>query len=380
MYRNIKLSLIILTGLILVMTCSGCTDSRKSVTVKTVAAVQQELEVQLQLSGVLAPAQTVDISSKISGRVVSLGFKAGSRVKEGDILVELDTESINGQLMQARASLASAQASAQTAANQAEIAMIDLDAAQRDYDHKRLLFEAGAISESEMAEARDDLNSTQKKYETANGPALAQAQAAIDTAQASIKNYEIQLANATIKSPINGVVASQNVDVGEVLSPGVTVISIIDNTALILKSTITQEDLGLLSSGQEVEVLIDGYADFTTWKGTVTCIGPVALNTGEVFPVEIMIKNDGSLMAGLSAHTSSKAIISGIVIPSSCIIQENGESCVFVIKDQAAARRVVATGRSYNQFTQVLSGLKEGELVAASNVNALADHTPVDIE
>ncbi len=373
--------LIILAGsiLLLLMACCGCAEENKIVPVTTASASYQDLEVPLELSGVLVPCQTVDVSSKISGKVVSLGYAVGQMVNEGDILIRLDSESIRGQLIQAEASLKSARAAALAAESQAGLAEINLGKAERNYEQIKILFEAGAVSENQMDDAQTSLDTAQAQYQNASGPALEQAQAAIDAAQANLINLNIQLENATVRSPISGVLASRNIDVGEILSPGVSVISIIDNSVLKLKTTINQETLALLKTGDQMDITIDGYPA-TFWKGTVTCIGPLAVSTGEVFPIEIAIDNDNNLIAGLSAHAFINTRTKGIIIPSSSIIQDQGESCVFVIKDQIANRRVVTTGISHDQGTQILAGLDEGEQVAVTNGHALVDKAPVDIQ
>ncbi len=380
MHRQNK-RLIILAGsiLVLLLACCGCAGENKTVPVTTASASYQDLEVPLDLSGVLVPSQTVDVSSKISGKVISLGFTAGQTVNEGDILIQLDSESIRGQLMQAEASLKAARAAALAAENQAGLAEINLNKAQRTYEQMKTLFEAGAVSENQMNDTQASLDTAQTQYQNASGPALTQVQAAIDAAQANVMNLNIQLENATIRSPISGVLAARNIDVGEVLSPGVSVISIIDNSVLKLKTTINQETLALLTVGDQMDITIDGYPE-KKWQGTVSCIGPLAVSTGEVFPLEITIDNDSNLIAGLSAHAFINTKTKGIIIPSSSIIQDQGESCVFVVKDQIANRRVIITGLSNDQATQILTGIDEGEQVAITNGHALVDKTPVEVQ
>lgn len=369
---------IILAAILVFPGLTGCGQRASSVAVKTSAASQQDMEASLQLSGVLVPVQSVDISSKISGRVEKIGFSVGSKVKQGDVLLQLDTESINGQLMQSQATLRSAQAALHTADNQAELARITLEAAQRSYDRKAALLVSGAVSQSEMEEARDALDTAQNRYATAKGPALEQAQAAIDTAQANIRNFNVQLDNTTIRSPIDGILASQNIDVGEVLSTGTTVISVVDTSILKMKSTVTQAQVTYLKIGQNVDVAVDGCPGI--YAGIVTVVGPVSVSTGEVFPVEISLKNDGTLIAGMAAQASATVKMAGIIVPNQAVVQKSGESLVFVVKDGTAIKRVVTLGFSNGQATQILKGLDQGELVAVSNVSALADGTRVEVQ
>ena len=379
MWRQIKFTPVFLFAVLLVFIFSGCADKSADQVknVKTAAAGNQELETKIQLSGVLLPEKTVDISSKISGQVVRLGFEVGSAVKAGDVLMQLDTESLKAQLLQAQAGLQSAEASVQSVQNQASLAKINLDAAQKDYDRTKTLFDSGAVSQSQMDDTSDKLDIAKNQFENASGPALNQAKAAVSTAGANIKNLQVQINYATVKSPSAGIVASQNVDAGEVVSAGVPVISIVDTQVLKMKSTVTQDELPLFSVGKEVDLTVDSYPD-VKFKGAITSLGPVAVSTGEVFPVEISVKNNGSLKAGLSAHASVAARAKGIVVPVSAIVQDSGKSFVFVIKDNIAERRAVKTGLKNDQIILILTGLNKGERVAVTNVSSLADRAAVN--
>jgi len=378
MQQRIKMTLNMVIIALLVFTASGCTgsDNSQKIAVTSAPASNQELETRLELSGVLVPAQTVEISSKFTGQAIKLGFKVGSAVKAGDVLMILDTEALNGQLMQAEASLQSAQAAEQSSINQASLAKINLDTAQRNFDRIKILFDSGAVSQSQLDEAQDKLNTAHKQYETAAGSALDQARAAVNVALASVKNFQIQISNATIKSPLDGIISNQSINVGQIASQGVAVISIVDTSTLKMKSTVSQDILPLLSIGQEMALSIDSYPD-TKVTGTITGIGPIAVNTGEVFPVEISINNDNHLMAGLSAHASEVIKTSGLVIPSAALVQKNGEDYVYVITNNTAYQRTVKIGLKNSQGVQVVEGLQDGEQVAVTELGALSDNKPV---
>ncbi len=380
MAKRIKFILALLLAAVLLLTAAGCAgrgDSR-SVAVTAATAVDRELATTLEISGVLVPLQSVDISSKFTGKVVRLDFNVGSAVKAGDILIVLDTDSLNAQLLQAQASLQSAEAAAESAQSQAALAKINLDAARILYDRTKILYESGAVSQSQLEEITDKLNIAQYQYENAAGPAQAQAQAAISTALANINNYQVQIDSATIRSPIDGLLTSRNVNVGQVVSTGVAVISIVDTSTLKLKSTVNQELLPLLSVGQEMEVTIDSYPD-NKLKGTISSLGPIAVSTGEVFPLEITVDNSGGLAAGLSARAAVSTVIKGIVVPASAVAQGGGESYVYVINDSTVAKRVVKVGLKNDQDAQIIKGLNSGEQVAVTNVSALTDKTPVTV-
>ncbi len=379
MRKQIKKSLPAVLAVLLLLAATGCGRNESgTVAVTAATADNQEIETTLELSGVLVPVQTADISSKISGKVVSLSCNVGSVVKAGDILIQLDTDTLNAQLMQAQASLQSAEAAAESVVNQASLARINLDAAQKLYDRTKVLFESGVVAQSQMDEITDKLNIAQNQFENASGPAQDQAQAAISTARANIRNIQVQINNAVIRSPLDGILTTQSVNVGQVVSPGVAVISIVDISTLKLKSTVTQDLLPLLSVGQEMDIIVDSYPD-SKFKGTISSIGPIAVSTGEVFPLEITINNNGSLTAGLSAHAAMTTKIRGIMVPASSVMQSGGESYVFVISDNTASKRVVKVGLKNNKAAQILKGLSVGEKVAVTNISALTDNIKVTV-
>jgi HlyD family secretion protein len=381
MAKRIKFILAALLAALLLLTAAGCAGRNENgaVAVTAATAENRELVSALEISGVLVPAQSVDISSKFSGKVVSLGFNVGSAVRAGDILIQLDTDTLNAQLMQSQAGLQSAEAAAESAQSQASLAKINLDAARKLYDRTKILYESGAVSQSQMDDITDKLNIAQNQYENASGPAQAQARAAISTALANINNYQVQIDSATIRSPIDGLLTSRNVNVGQVVSTGVAVISIVDTSTLKLKSTVNQELLPLLSIGREMDVIIDSYPD-NNLKGTISSLGPIAVSTGEVFPLEIIINNSGGLMAGLSARAAVSTIVKGIMVPASAVTQGGGESYVYVINDNTVSKRVVKVGLKNDQDAQIIKGLNAGEQVAATNVSALTDSTTVKVD
>lgn len=366
--------ILILAAALLLSTVAGCASQKASrdLPVATAVAANRELDTNLVFSGVLLPTQIADISSRTTGQVVALPHKVGDLVKSGDVLMTLDIQALQGQLMQAEANYKSAQAAAQAAENAAVISKTNLDAAQANFDRIQTLFNAGAVSQSQMDEARDKLTIAEKQYQTASGPALDQARANADAAFASVRNYQIQIDISTIRSPIDGVLTTRNVNIGQVVTSGSAVISIVDSSILKLKSTIPQEQLWLLTLGQDMDVTIDSYPG-TVFKGTITTIGPIAVSTGELFPVEISLKNDQGLMAGLSAHSTLNLKAAGVVVPRTAIQTIDGKSYVYVIQDNKAYQREVTLGLSNDQDIVIISGLDEGERVAGSNVGQLID-------
>jgi len=374
-----RLSTIAVLTMFLLTSLTGCTAQKASpnLLVATAAAAAGEVESHLELGGVLLPIQTADISSRVTGQVVSLPHKTGDQIQSGDILMVLDTQALQGQLMQAEANYKAAQAAIAAAENSTLISKTNLEAAQTSFDRIQVLFNAGGASQSQLDETRDKLTIAQQQYKTASGPALAQGRASAEAAYATVRNFQIQIENSTVHAPISGVVMTQNVNIGQVVTAGTTVISVADTSTLKLKSTVPQDQLLLLSPGQEMAVMVDSYPGIT-FKGSITSLGPMAVSTGQVFPVEISLSNDRGLMPGLSAHSTLTTQAAGLVIPKEAIQRGDDRSFVFVVQDNKVWQREVTTGLFDDRDIIIITGLSEGERVAAANVSQLSDGEAVD--
>lgn len=374
------ISVILITALLLLM-IAGCSSqpasSSNGIAVKTAVAESRGLETTLNITGVLISAQTVNVVSKLSGQVTSLDADTGSAVKAGETLITLETKMLDAQLEQAQASLQAAQAAQQAALDKAALDKIGLDAAQKAYNRTKELFDSAAASQSQLDDATSNLDLKKKQYEISTGSALQQAQASVNVAQASINNIKVQMENATITSPINGIVTNRNINPGEIASPGTPLLTLADTATLKLKGTVSQEIVPLIQTGEEINVTVDIYPN-KAFKGKIESIGPMAVSTGAYFPIEIGIPNSGDIKPGLSARTSLNLTSpDGIVVPAAAVVQNNGQSYVYVINDNQAIKQTVLTGLKNDKDIQVLQGLEAGQKVAVTNVNNLFDHMPV---
>jgi len=117
---------------------------------------------------------------------------------------------------------------------------------------------------------------------------------------------------------------------------------------------------------------VDSYPG-NEFKGAVSTVGPMAVSTGEVFPLEISLANDKNLMPGLSAHSALIARATGIVVPQSAVQHADNRSLVFVVQDNKAYQREVTAGLRSDREIVIVTGLSEGERVAISNVGQLTD-------
>jgi HlyD family secretion protein len=367
----------ILLAATLVSGCATASEWPSAVTVKTAKAVKSSLSAPLNCAGVLIPAQTENIYSKLSGTIADIKADVSSNVSAGETLIVIDTREMSAQRDQANAGAKTASAAASTVKGQARIAKVAYDDLQQAYDVMLPLVKAGLASASDLGELKIKLDTAKAQYEVASNQAVQQAYAAANAARAAVNTIDAQLANSTITSPISGVVITRNVNPGEIAAAGVPLMTVADVSSLKLKCIIPQALLPFITSGQAVDVWADVQPD-KTFQGTVTRIYPATVSTGEYFPIDITFSNDGTLKPGLSGHaTLTLAAQSAVTVPSSAVVMLNGNTYVYIVKDNKAERCKVSVGFSDGKTDVITQGLEEGAVVVTENASSLFDGVPV---
>jgi len=225
-------------------------------------------------------ATEVDVGFKVSGRIVSRFFEEGDWVDQGKVLARLDDEDLRNRLEVARATLMSAQArlskllagSRPEEIRQAEAslhqAQSDLANKQIQYERMKGLYERGVVAKEAFDNAETSYKIAQAAVRVATenyqlvkeGPRkedIEDARAQVDQARASVKLNETQLSYATLYSPISGVVLVKSGEIGEVVNPGTSILTMADVENVWLKAYIPETDLSKVKWGQEVTVTTD---------------------------------------------------------------------------------------------------------------------------
>jgi len=224
-----------------------------------------------EISGTLSPAANFAISAKVSGQVQSILVDKGDKVTKGQLLVMQDDTDV--QLLNGAGGMASD--------NVTKLKMA-YETANDSYEQNKILYQAGAISKTAF-------NQSMAQKET--------ARIAYQSAATALDNQENK---TSILAPSDGIVTGISVSVGENLSIGTPVIAIADLRQLILKGSVTEDQISKLKSGQTVQVTINALNKKV--EGKITFISPVNTTGTRSFPVEITIDNaSGELKAGMSA-------------------------------------------------------------------------------
>jgi HlyD family secretion protein len=354
-------------------------------------------------TGKVEPLSKVDIKSKASGLIKYLYVNTGDRVREGQLLVELDKETLEAQLKEARAVLKSAESNLQEIESQgktlqANLRKAQLEAESKDYEfmnaeHKRQqeLFNQGLISKSVIDSVEQKMQSAGIAHKTLqadvsvkeaeieqNARAIEKVRSAVIQAQAQYERAEENLKYASIRSPISGVVLSREVEVGDAVSSilqlgsnATLIMTLGDVRELYIKGKVDETDIGLVKMDQPVRITVDAYKD-RAFQGKVIKIAPMGVEKDNVtrFEVRVSILNDLDL---LKANMSANAEIileehhNVLLLPESALIyNENRQTFVELpdLSTKTGRRQVpIKVGLGNGARTEVLSGLKLGEQV-----------------
>jgi len=340
-------------------------------------------------TGKIQPVTQVEIKSKASGIIQKLPVNVGDAVHEGQVICELDQNDLLPKLRQAQASLGMAEAALKTAEadyerNKVEAAGPDIPFLKRNADRARQMYQDKLVSANTRDDVERDYEIAMNKQQQAqvslagSKAAISRAQAQIDQARAALAQSEEDLRNATIVSPINGVVLSRDREVGDAVSSiltmgsGATLIMTLgDLREVYVKGKVDESDIGKVYLSQPARITVESFKD-RTFTGKVTKISPMGVEKDNVttFEVRVSISNEsGKLLATMTANAEIllEERKNVLAIPEAAIIYKKDRTTEVETPDPGAEtgkRRVaVVIGISNGSRTQIVKGLAEGQQV-----------------
>jgi len=388
--RWIIISIVSAAVLALVIVGVAATRGGPKIDPTKLAKVEKgDLAKSVVATGKVTPITKVEIKSKASGIVKKLDVDAGDKVRQGQILAELDKVEIEAQVNSARAQLLSSEANLKSAqADQKRLEVdalgVDVPTLQRAYERATNMAKDGVVSAQALDDAQRNYELAVNKRDVARaqlavGKAkVAQAQAEVEKSHAALKQFEEQYSYTTITAPIDGVVLSRDVEVGDavssilVLGSGATLVMTLGDTSEVyVKGKVDESDIGKVYLGQPARIRVETFKD-KTFTGHVTKISPMGVEKDNVttFEVRVSINNPGG---ELKAEMTANAEIvldehkNTLMIPEGAILYDKDKHASVQVPDpkgKDGMRKVaVNIGISNGAKTEVLSGLKEGDQV-----------------
>ena len=298
----------------------------------------QKIPLEVRAIGTVLAYQDVQISPEISGKVKKINCRIGDNVKQGDVLIEIDDEARQIDLNKKKALFAKAEAARQKA--------------HKDSRKGGALFKDGVISDSES----DDIDLDRKV-----------ADADLALARAEVKDARKKLRDTKISAPFDGKVALKEVEIGKLVTPGQSMLTLIDISKVKILVHISEMDIMNISEQSTVEAVMDSLPG-KRFPASVESIGLKADDATRTFPVEVVVENEhGSLLPGMVARVVFRAKDPRLVImiPRQAVRIEEGSAIAHVMHGGKKEPRKLSLGRDVGDQVIVEKGLQAGDTLIA---------------
>lgn len=388
--RIIIISVVVVVLVLIVGVAVAFSHGSSKIDPSKLAKVEKgDLAKSVVATGKVEPITKIEVKSKASGIVKKLYVEYGDRVKKGQLLAQLDKVEIEAQVEQSRAALLAAQANLKGAQADYERAKVDAEGPdvpllKKSYDRNLEMRKSGVVSQSALDDAEKDYRMAVNKQNVARAQItvlqakIAQAQAQVAEDEANLKQFEEQLSYTDIVSPIDGIILSRDVEIGDAVSSilvlgssATLVMTLGDTSQVYVKGKVDESDIGRVYLGQPAHIKVESFKD-KTFNGVVTKISPMGVEKDNVTTFEVRVSIDnpgGELKAEMTANAEiildeHKNVLQ---IPEGSIIYDKDRKASVEVPDPKGkeGKRKVALniGISNGAKTEVLSGLKEGNQV-----------------
>jgi HlyD family secretion protein len=340
-------------------------------------------------TGKIEPRAKVEIKSKASGIVKKIYVDYGDWVKPGQLLIELDKEELQARVREAQANLLAAQAAQQAAEatykrNEVEAEAPDLPFLKSAMERSRRLHSDGLIAQSLLEDAEKAYQLALNKQMTAtrnlsvSRAEIARSKAQAAQTQAALDRAEEDLRNSTISSPMNGLVLSRDVEIGDAVSSilvlgsqATLLMTLGDVESVYVLGKVDEADIGKVYFDQPARIVVESFKD-KKFEGKVTKISPLGVEKDNVTTFEVRVSIDnpgGELKANMTAN--AEIILEEkhdvLLIPEVAVIYDRERNTSVAIPDPKAetGRRevTVKAGISNGVKTEVTEGLDQGQKV-----------------
>ncbi len=315
-------------------------------------------------SGKAYANKEVVVASESAGKVLELKARVGAEVKKDEVLFSLDKKDIQKQVDSAYKVLESVQLNYENMKEQAENATIN-------FERIKQLYSEGAVSKTDYEQAK-----------------LAASDKGLNAVEAEVEQAEITydqaldiLKDASVKSPIEGIVSVVNIEEGQTIDASVSAINVIDMDRVYVEINVTEKIINYLSVGQEVQVEIESVSD-GNFVGTLDRVSPSADAETQLYPIRAYIDNKD--------HVVKPGMFANIIIPtdvreavmavrSEAVVTKEGKNIVYVVVNNKAVAKEVVLGLNTGDYVEVLGGLSIGDELIIKGQNYVKDTSVVKV-
>ncbi len=398
-------ALLVLGASVVMAGCGGkqAPEAQPLVSVQAVRVERAEIRQQVSSEAVLYPIHQATIVPKISAPVKEFYVERGDRVRAGQRIAELENSDLAAAAAEAKGAYEQAEANyesisaanlpeqIQQAKGNVESAKASYKAAKALYTSSKKLYREGALAgkqlnqaEVGLTQAQTQLQAAQQRLEKLHSVGLrAQLKAAqgqLAAAKGRYENAKAQLSYSEIRSPITGVVTDRPLYRGQMAASGTPLMTVMNLAQVVARAHIPASEAAGLRVGDAAQIAAPGEAQAV--KGKVTVVSPALDPDSTTVQVWVRAPNPGNRLkpgSTVSVTVTTKQVPNALVIPRSALQSEQGTGAYVMAIDSAgiAHQTQVQTGIEQDGKVQIISGLKEGELIVGQGAYALPDGTKV---
>lgn len=351
--------------------------------VATVPVESRPIERHLRVTGSLLAGEQAEVSAELAGRVTATPIERGTRVPAGAVLVRISASETSAQLQEAEANAGTIEARLGLTAGQAfdpkhvpDVlnAQASLSLAEAEFGRIQSLLDQKVVSQSEWEQRRTQVEAARQQYKVAVNVAE-QSYRSLQAARARVALANKSLSDTTVRAPFAGLVAERAVSVGDYVTKGARVATVVSIDPLRVELTVPEQAIAQIKVGQPVRLTVDAYPgeEFTA---TVRFVSPSVRVDQRALTVEAIAANkDGRLKPGLfaTALIQQGAPSPALTVPESSVETISGTSRVYVVKDGKAEERIVTLGQKVDTRIEIATGLAGGEVVVADPRGRVTD-------
>jgi membrane fusion protein, multidrug efflux system len=347
------------------------------VQVRTAVVSQAEWPSVYDAVGTVRARTATQVSARIMGAAREVSVHLGDHVRQGQVLVVIDSGDLEARQRQADAAFAEAQSAELEAQNGIESAKVNLELAQSTYKRMKDLHDKTSISNQEFDEASARLSLAKSGVDMAMSRRK-QVESKIAQAKEGQNAVKIQIEYATITAPFAGVVTEKTVEPGNMVTPGAPLLTIEREGAFRLEAAVEEGNLGKVHAGMRASVSLDSLD--RTFDATVSEIVPSVDAASRAFIAKIDLPSIPNLRGGLFGRarftTGSRTVVA---VPSTALVERGQMQWVFIADGETARGRIVTLGQRNQDSIEVLSGLKPGEKIIAPASPELVDGARIEV-
>lgn len=330
----------------------------------------------LNATGYVVAQRKAAVASKATGRLEWLGVREGSQVKSGEVLARLESNDVTAQMQQTAASVNVARANLE----QGEAELRDaLRALERSRDLLAKKFVSPAAHDTVVA-----------RHEKAQA-ALSGYKASIAVAQANLRASQVAVEQTLIRAPFDGVVLTKNANVGDVITPfssalgsQAAVVTMADMSTLEVEADVSEANLAKVKVGQPCEIQLDALPG-QRFRGVVQRTVPTVDRAKATVLVKIrFVDVDARVLPEMSAKVAflekempEAERTARMVVQPAAVVERDGGSVVFVVKDGKAVRVAVKSGMKIGELVEVVGKVAVGDKVVVRPSEKLRDGSAV---